>query len=79
MMSLNTAEAVDNVINSEPLRHRQRCCLNTAEAVDNVIGYLIVDATDATKSQYRRSSRQCNLHFKNKKINNNIVSIPPKQ
>ncbi len=60
-MGLNTAEAVDNVI-SVYMQSRKRLyrCLNTAEAVDNVIR-LVMHGTAQSLSQYRRSSRQCNL------------------
>ena len=57
---LNTAEAVDNVILSLETKTMTLKCLNTAEAVDNVIHTPSRNAV-SNLSQYRRSSRQCNL------------------
>ena len=58
---LNTAEAVDNVIYVYSLVVISVFCLNTAEAVDNVIFIVLDFKVNKKGSQYRRSSRQCNL------------------
>ena len=77
--SLNTAEAVDNVIMfAGAYKNGIVYRLNTAEAVDNVI-LLQGEDTGKKTSQYRRSSRQCNRVTTPVKPAGLNVSIPPKQ
>ena len=65
VLCLNTAEAVDNVIvNVVRANKETEESLNTAEAVDNVIYCGGMNPVQCNASQYRRSSRQCNL-FRN--------------
>ena len=64
-LCLNTAEAVDNVIKAWiQFEKLLSTGLNTAEAVDNVITYVEHNWSEKEKSQYRRSSRQCNQYEK---------------
>ncbi len=79
VLCLNTAEAVDNVINLLfPMVRWQLFRLNTAEAVDNVIE--ILTAVSSKEVCLNTAEAVDNvIVFVGKNIPNSLVSIPPKQ